>query len=100
MGISADALAVVVPFGLAMWLAAPDNAYDEDQTWFFLYGSVLGLALISLLAIIAGATLASSRSSRPGGVGILLGWVTGLLLAPVLVYVLWSSFISMGFNLG
>jgi len=82
-----------IPAVLALWLAAPDNAYDEDRTWFFLYGCLLAQLLLMLVAVTVGATLTSSGPRRSAGTGVFAGWGIGLVLMPVLVTVLWHTVI-------
>ncbi len=87
-------LALIVCAVLALAFAAPDNAYDEDRTWFFLYGMLL--AEIVLLVVLLIAVPLVSRTRRPVGNGMLLGWGAGLLVMPLAVPLVWSWVIHPG----
>jgi hypothetical protein len=94
--LTAHVATLAIPLALALWLAAPDNAYDEDRTWFFLYGGLIGQVLLLVLAVIVGATLASYRPHRPAVVGVFVGWAIGVLIMPILCVILWRSVIHPG----
>jgi len=71
----------------------PGQPYDEDRTWFFFYGWLLGQILLLVVALIVGAALARSQTRRRVGMAVFTGWGVGFLAMPFLAPLVWLNFI-------